>query len=134
MRDAGGAPATVAAPHRPLRVIVVDDHAVVRVGLQRLLESSDGIRVVATAADGVEGAEAAERLQPDVVLMDLSMPRLDGVGATRRIAAAGIRVVILTSFHDASRIARAMAAGASGYVLKDASPDELIAAIRRASG
>jgi DNA-binding NarL/FixJ family response regulator len=135
--DRHDAPSLVRASEggRGIRVVVCDDHGVVRAGLERLLDSVDGIEVVATVADGQEGVEAAIRLQPHVVLMDLSMPRLDGVAATRQIAVAtpGTRVVVLTSFHHHARIADALEAGATGYVLKDATPGELIAAIRSAS-
>jgi DNA-binding NarL/FixJ family response regulator len=107
----------------------------VRAGLQRLLDSIKGIEVVGTAANGQEGVGAAAGLRPDVVLMDLSMPRLVGVAATREISAAApeTRVVVLTSFHDQPRIAKAIEAGASGYVLKDATPAELVDAILAAS-
>jgi DNA-binding NarL/FixJ family response regulator len=113
-------------------VVVCDDHAVVRAGLQRLIESIDGIDVIGTAADGHEAVETVVGLRPDVALMDLSMPRLDGVAATRRITAVApeVRVVVLTSFHHRARIAEAMDAGAVGYLLKDATPDELVRAIR----
>ena len=123
-------------PHgRAIRVLLCDDHAVVRVGLKRLLDSADGVDVVGTAVDGEEGVEAAARLRPDVVLMDLSMPNVDGVEATRRIAARvpGTAVVVLTSFADRARIRRAIDAGASGYLLKDASPAELLDAVRGAA-
>jgi len=115
-----------------IRVVVCDDHAVLRAGLQRLIESVDGIDVIGTAADGHEAVETVVRLRPDVALMDLSMPRLDGVAATRRITAVApeVRVVVLTSFHHRARIAEAMDAGAVGYLLKDATPDELVRAIR----
>jgi DNA-binding NarL/FixJ family response regulator len=115
-----------------IRVIVVDDHAIVRDGIRRLLESAEGIEVVATAADGSEAIEAVAAVKPDVVLMDLSMPGTDGVEATRRITAdvPGVRVVVLTTFSDQRRILDALNAGASGYLLKDANPDEVIAAIR----
>ena len=118
--------------HGAIRVVVCDDHAVLRAGLQRLIESVDGIDVIGTAADGHEAVETVVRLRPDVALMDLSMPRLDGVAATRRITAVApeVRVVVLTSFHHRARIAEAMDAGAVGYLLKDATPDELVRAIR----
>src|SRR4051812_1665492 len=130
--DAVSAPRAVR--RAAIRVAICDDHAVVRAGLERLLASTEDIEVVATAADGAEGVEVAERLRPDVVLMDLSMPRLDGVAATRRIADAAprTRVVVLTSFHHQARIAHAIEAGAAGYVLKDATPAELLDAIRSA--
>jgi DNA-binding NarL/FixJ family response regulator len=118
-----------------IRVLVCDDHAVVRVGLKRLLDAADGVKVVGTAVDGADGVREASRLHPDVVLMDLSMPTLDGVEATRRIVALlpGTAVLVLTSFGDRARIRRAIDAGASGYLLKDASPAELLAAIRGAA-
>jgi DNA-binding NarL/FixJ family response regulator len=114
--DDRGAVAVGATSRRDIRVVLCDDHAVVRAGLRRLLDSIAGIDVVAVAADGREGVEAVARLRPDVVLMDLSMPRLDGVAATREISAAQpeTRVVVLTSFHHQARIANAIEAGASG--------------------
>jgi DNA-binding NarL/FixJ family response regulator len=114
-----------------IRVVVADDHAVVREGIARLLETADGIEVVALAADGIEAVERAIALDADVVLMDLSMPNLDGVEATRQLTAAKpeIRVLVLTSFADQRRILDALDARASGYLLKDARPDEVIAAV-----
>lgn len=114
------------------RVIVVDDHAVVRDGIRRLLDSADDIEVVATAADGAEALDAVALVKPDVVLMDLSMPVLDGVQATRLLTAKypEVRVVILTTFADQRRILDALNAGAAGYLLKDADPDAVIAAVR----
>jgi CheY-like chemotaxis protein len=134
--DTQSASACGATSRRCVRVVVCDDHAVVRAGLKRLLDSIDGIDVVGIAADGEEGLEVAARLRPDVVLMDLSMPRLDGVAATRNITTVvpDTRVVVLTSFHHRARVANAIEAGASGYVLKDATPAELLHAIRAASG
>jgi DNA-binding NarL/FixJ family response regulator len=119
----------------PIRVLLCDDHAVVREGLARLLESTDGIDVAGTAADGVEAVEAAAELQPDVILMDLQMPNLDGVGATRRITsrAPEAQVVVLTSFSDNTRIHDALDAGARGYLLKDAEAPEVVRAIRAAA-
>jgi DNA-binding NarL/FixJ family response regulator len=125
----------VMAPDPAIRVLLCDDHAVVREGLARLLESTDGIDVVGSAADGEEGVEAALALRPDVVLMDLAMPKVDGVAATRRIVsqAPDSRVVVLTSFGDHGRIHDAIDAGARGYLLKDAEATEVVRAIRAAA-
>jgi DNA-binding NarL/FixJ family response regulator len=116
-----------------IRVLIVDDHAVVRAGLEQLLGTADDIEVVGSAPDGAQAVDAAARLHPDIVLMDLSMPVMDGVEATRRITGTGIQVVVLTSFSDRQRILDALGAGASGYVLKDADADQLLAAIRVAA-
>ena len=118
-----------------IRVVIVDDHAVVRSGLERLLSTADDIIVVGAAADGREAIALVDEVEPDVVMMDLSMPQLDGVAATQQIAAThpGTAVVVLTSFSDTARITAALQAGAVGYQLKDAAPDELIAAVRAAA-
>jgi DNA-binding NarL/FixJ family response regulator len=115
--------------------MIADDHAVVRSGLEQLLGTADDIALVGTVADGEEAVNVYEREHPDVVLMDLSMPLIDGVEATRRIRAGdpSARVVVLTSFADDRHIADALQAGAIGYVLKHAGPDELLAAIRAAA-
>ena len=122
------------AAEAPIRVLVVDDHAVVREGLRTFLELQDGIAVIGEAADGEEALVEAERLRPDVILMDLAMPRLDGVGAMRelrrRLPAA--RVVVLTSFADDHRLLAALQAGAAGYLLKNVQPQELARAVRAA--
>jgi two-component system, NarL family, response regulator LiaR len=108
---------------------------VVREGLRAFLELQDGIEVVGEAADGQEAVEAGARLLPDVVLMDLVMPRLDGVGAMRalRERAPRARVVVLTSFLDDDKLLPALRAGAAGYLLKNAQPEELVRGIRAAS-
>lgn len=115
-----------------IRVLVVDDHLVVRSGLEQLLATTSDIQLVGTASNGVEALEAVALHHPDVVLMDLSMPEMDGVTATRRIADEHPTscVLVLTSFSDQSRIMDALNAGAEGYLLKHAEPDEIFAAIR----
>ena len=117
-----------------IRVLLVDDHAVVREGLRTFLDLQDGIEVVGEAADGLEGVAAAERLRPDVVLMDLVMPRLDGVGAMRelRTRLPRVRVIVLTSFAEDDKLLPAVQAGAAGYLLKNAQPQELARAVRAA--
>jgi DNA-binding NarL/FixJ family response regulator len=116
-------------------LVIADDHAVVREGLVRLLDATPDIEVLATARDGEEAVRLAEEHRPRVVLMDLSMPNVDGAEATRRIVAAGqgTEVVILTSFSDREQILSALDAGAVGYLLKDAEPSELIEGIRAAA-
>ena len=120
----------------PIRVLVVDDHAVVRQGLRGLLELQDGIEVVGDAADGAEGVETAVRLQPDVILIDLVMPELDGVSAMRllRERLPEARVIVLTSFLDDDKLLPAVRAGAAAYLLKDVQPEDLVAAIRTVHG
>ncbi|MDX6707506.1 MAG: hypothetical protein QOF69_3513 [Solirubrobacteraceae bacterium] len=114
-----------------IRTLIADDQALVRAGFRKLLESEPGIAVVAEAADGTEAVEAAGRLHPDVVLMDIRMPRLDGLEATRRIldAVTGTRVLILTTFDLDEYVFDALKAGASGFLLKDSPPDRLVTAI-----
>ncbi|MDP5226259.1 MULTISPECIES: response regulator transcription factor [Arthrobacter] len=116
----------------PIRVLVADDQAIVRDGLVTLLELTAGFEVLGQASDGAEAVELALRLQPDVVLMDLRMPRLDGVGATARLTAElpGTAVLVLTTYADDESIVRALTAGARGYLTKDAGRAELAAAIR----
>ena len=118
-----------------IRVLVVDDHPVVRAGLRALLAAADGIEVVAEASSAGEAVAAARAHQPDVVLMDLRMPGVDGIRATRLVLAERprSRVVILTTFDNEADIVRAVEAGASGYVLKDSTQAELAHAIRAAA-
>ncbi len=117
-----------------IRVLVVDDHAVVREGLRTFLELQDGIEVVGEAADGEQAVTQATELEPDVILMDLVMPGLDGIGAMRelRARASPSRVIVLTSFLDDERLMPALEAGAAGYLLKDVEPAELARAVRSA--
>jgi DNA-binding NarL/FixJ family response regulator len=118
-----------------IRVLVADDHAVVRHGLKQLLATFDGVELVGEAANGEEAAALCTERAPDVVLMDLEMPVADGIEATRRIRAqnADIAVVVLTSFSDREKIIRALDAGAVGYLLKDVEPDDLEKAIAAAA-
>jgi len=122
-----------------LRVLVVDDHEVVRRGLLAFLESESDLEVVGVAAGGQEALESLGRLdseerRPDLILMDLKMAPMDGIEATRRIRARypDVEVVALTSFPDKERVSAALEAGAAGYILKDANPDEITAALRAA--
>jgi DNA-binding NarL/FixJ family response regulator len=118
-----------------ISVVVADDHDLVRAGLAELLAAADDIDVVETAPDGEAAIEAAARCRPQVVLMDLSMPGIGGIEATRRIVAADpdVRVVVLTSSSGSQEVLGALDAGAIGYLLKDASPDELRGGIRAAA-
>ncbi|MGI8434724.1 MAG: response regulator [Nocardioidaceae bacterium] len=118
-----------------IRVVLVDDHAMVRHGLEQLLGGVEGIQVVGTAGDGGAAVEVVRAQRPDVVLMDLQMPVVDGVTATRRIVAEGLhtQVVVLTSFSDSERIVAALDAGAVGYLLKDAEPEDLLSGVRAAA-
>jgi DNA-binding NarL/FixJ family response regulator len=123
-----------AAGH-PIRVLIADDHEVVRLGIGRLLENQPGIEVVAFANDGAEAVALCAEHAPDVILMDLEMPGVDGIEATRAITRGddSARVVVLTSFADREHIAEAIDSGAVGYLLKDADPEELVAGIRAAA-
>src|SRR5690349_5513612 len=114
------------------RVLIADDQALVRAGFRKLLESAPGVEVVGEAADGREAVDLALRLRPSLVLMDIRMPRLDGIEATRRLTGSdgdAIRVLILTTFGLDDYVYEALRAGASGFMLKDAPPEELLAAI-----
>lgn len=117
---------------RPLRVVVADDQALVRTGFRMILKA-DGIEVAAEAANGIEAIEAVRRTRPDVVLMDIRMPELDGLEATRRIVTGALddpRVIILTTFDLDEYVYEALAAGASGFLLKDVTPELVTAAVR----
>jgi DNA-binding NarL/FixJ family response regulator len=118
-----------------IRVLVVDDHAVVRAGLEQLLATVPDVELAGAAADGERAVALARETAPDVVLMDLEMPGVDGREATRRILAErpDTRIVVLTSFADRERILGALDAGATGYLLKDADPAELAAGVRSAA-
>ena len=118
-----------------IRVLVVDDHRLVRAGLISLLGSADDVLVVGEAADGAEAVTVANDTNPDVVLMDLSMPGVDGVAGTRALLAdrPEVRVIALTSFTDRQRVTDVLAAGAIGYLLKDSAPDEVLAGVRSAA-
>jgi DNA-binding NarL/FixJ family response regulator len=115
-----------------IRVVLVDDHAIVRNGLAQLLEAADDIEVVGTAADGDDALDLVLDTNPEVVLMDLQMPVVDGVTATRQIVASEseAQVVVLTSYSDSERIVAALDAGAVGYLLKDADPGDLLQGVR----
>ena len=117
-----------------ISVLIVDDHAVVREGLRAFLELQDGITVVGEASDGNEAIEQAARLLPDVILMDLVMPELDGLAAMRTIRAGTpeVRVIVLTSYLDDATLLPALRAGAAGYLLKNAQPQEIARAVRAA--
>ena len=115
-----------------IRVVVADDQELVRAGFRMILESDPGLEVVGEAADGADAVDLALAALPDVVLMDVRMPRLDGIAATRRIvgAQAGVRVLVLTTFDQDDVVYEALAAGASGFLLKSAPPDRLVQAVR----
>ncbi|HUB37970.1 MAG TPA: response regulator transcription factor [Streptosporangiaceae bacterium] len=117
-----------------IRVLLVDDQALIRSGIRSLLEAEDDIEVVAEAADGEQGVALARQHRPDIALVDVQMPVLDGIGATRHIVAderlAGVHVVILTNYGLDEYIFRALRAGASGFLLKDTEPAELLQALR----
>ena len=128
------APGADVTDDAPIRVLIVDDHAVVRTGLKVFLDLQPDMEVVGEAADGSEGVAMARRLEPDVVLMDLLMPNMDGVTAIGRIKAERpeTEIVTMTSFIEEEKVTSALEAGASGYVLKDAEAEEVATAVRAA--
>jgi DNA-binding NarL/FixJ family response regulator len=116
-----------------IRILIADDQHLVRSGFRMILESEDGLEVVAEAANGQEAVSAARRLRPDVALLDLRMPVMDGIAATREIAgdpALGTRVLVVTTFDTDEHVYAALRAGASGFLLKDAPPEQLAAAVQ----
>lgn len=119
----------------PIRVMIVDDHRIVRDGLEQLVSTTDDLVYIGSAADGEAAVALALQVQPDVILMDLSMPILDGIGATKQIREQipTCRIVVLTSYSEHGRIVDAMDAGADGYLLKHAEPNQILEAIRAAA-
>jgi DNA-binding NarL/FixJ family response regulator len=118
-----------------IRVLIVDDHAMIRLGLRSMLDGADGIHVVGEAPDGAQGLRAALELEPDVVLTDLRMPELDGVGFTAalRTQLPNAKVLVVTTYETDTDIIRAVEAGASGYLLKDTPPADLVRAVHAAA-
>jgi len=116
-----------------IRILIVDDHAIVREGQRALIDTEPGMEVVGEAKDGFEAVEIAGTLQPDVILLDLHMPRKDGIEAIGEIKANNpeIRILVLTSFTEDEKVYAAIKAGAMGYLLKDSSPHEILTAIRK---
>jgi NarL family two-component system response regulator LiaR len=116
----------------PIRILIADDHTIVRDGLRALIETEPGMEVLDEAADGVEAAAKARALRPDVILLDLVMPRQDGIAAIREIKAEdpAARILVLTSFAEDEKVFPAIKSGAQGYLLKDSSPQQLLQAIR----
>ncbi len=117
----------------PIRVLIADDHAILRKGIRALLSTEPDIEVVGETGDGLETVAQAQALRPDVILMDLVMPEMDGIEATRRITAelSGVRILVLTSFAADDKVFPAIKAGALGYILKDSGPLELVQAIHQ---
>jgi NarL family two-component system response regulator LiaR len=118
---------------KPIRILIADDHAIVREGQRALIETEPDMELVGEAADGLEAVQMARSLQPDVILLDLIMPRKGGIEAIQEIKAENpeARILVLTSFAEDEKVYAAIKAGALGYLLKDAAPQELLAAIRQ---
>ncbi len=133
MNDSMELGAVQTARQDTIRVLIADDHAIVRKGICALLATEPGIEVVGEAQEGREAIVKARSLQPDVILMDLVMPEVDGLEATRRITACqpGVRILVLTSFDGDDKVFPAIKAGALGYLLKDSEPEELVQAIQQ---
>jgi len=114
-----------------VRVLIADDQTLFRVGLARLLEEDERVKIVGQAGDGAEAVKLAGSLKPDVVLMDLKMPNLDGIEATRQIVStqSGVKVLLLTTFEADNHVIQALKAGASGYILKDSKPDSIVSSL-----
>ncbi len=121
-------------PPKKIKVLIVDDHAIVRQGLRTFLELQDDITVVGEAANGRAAVQLSGQMKPDVILMDLVMPEMDGISAIRQVTELGLgaRVIALTSFVDDEKVIAAIQAGACSYLLKDVSPDDLVDAVRAA--
>ncbi len=119
-------------PQDPIRVVIVDDQPLARSGLRSIIDGETGMAVVGEAPDGLSGLELVRSVHPDVAVMDLRMPVLDGIGATARIVAEGLetQVLVITTFDDDELVYESLSAGASGFLLKDASADQMIAAVR----
>lgn len=117
---------------KPIRILICDDHAILRQGLRFLIDSEEGLELAGEAQDGAEAVEMANALKPDVILMDLLMPRKDGIEATGDIRRQNpqAKILVLTSFSEVDRVIPAIKAGAMGYILKDSHPQELLEAIR----
>jgi DNA-binding NarL/FixJ family response regulator len=119
---------------KPVRILLADDHEMIRAALRALLDAEDGLEVVAETGDGLAAVQLVKEYAPDVVVMDLRMPGVDGIEATRQAVAAGVRVVVASAHADARTIRGALAAGAAGYVLKDRAVEELATAVRTVAG
>ena len=135
LRDDAGHTEPVSEPGEPIRVLIADDQQLLRAGFRVILQSEPGIEVVGEAEDGVDAVAQARSLRPDVVLMDIRMPKLDGLSATEHLTKVpdGPRVVVLTTFDQNEYVVRALKAGAYGFLLKDAPASRLVAAVRAAA-